>query len=198
MPLQGCRGGGATRGPRGQPGKYTFCFAENEAESPWEPLHVERGLARDVSAVTVIGASGSHNMIDQGSGTGEGLLRTFISTMATVGTNNVYFGGDPMLVISPEHAQTLAQDGFTKATIQQALYERARVPITAFSQDNVDQVLPRRRPHLFAHGVPDSVPIVDDPKDYLIVVAGGAGKHSVFIGTFGVNRSVTRAIRHNG
>ncbi|MBI2369623.1 MAG: hypothetical protein HYV08_05180 [Deltaproteobacteria bacterium] len=183
------------RATHGQPGKYTFCFAENEAESPWEPLHVERGFPRETSVVTVVGAAGTQNMIDQGSLSGEGLLRTFISTMAVVGTNNVYFGGDPMLVISPEHARTLAADGFTKAAIRQALFERARVPLAAFSRDNVEHVLRKRRPHLFARGEPESVPIADQPGDFLIVVAGGAGKHSTFIATFGVNRSVTRPVR---
>ena len=30
------------------PGKYTFCFAEDEAGSPWEPLHVERGMRTEL------------------------------------------------------------------------------------------------------------------------------------------------------
>ena len=43
---------------QGQPGKFTFCIAENEQESPWEPpFHVERGFQADESTVTVIGAS---------------------------------------------------------------------------------------------------------------------------------------------
>src|SRR3954468_8145204 len=42
----GARPGETDMATLGQPGKYTFCFAENEAESPWDPLHVERGFAR--------------------------------------------------------------------------------------------------------------------------------------------------------
>ena len=37
----------------GHPGKYTWCIAESEDVSPWDPLHVERGLSSDQSAVTV-------------------------------------------------------------------------------------------------------------------------------------------------
>ncbi len=50
----GGRPGGVDRATLGQPGKYTFCFAENEEDSPWEPLSVERGIAPGVSAVTLV------------------------------------------------------------------------------------------------------------------------------------------------
>src|SRR5262249_55205911 len=46
----------------GQPGKYTFCCAENESANPWEPLHVERGFSRSQSTVTVVGAGSPFNM----------------------------------------------------------------------------------------------------------------------------------------
>src|SRR5688500_8804302 len=36
----GARPGEIDMATLGQPGKYTFCFAENEAQSPWPPLHV--------------------------------------------------------------------------------------------------------------------------------------------------------------
>src|SRR5262249_37081032 len=50
------------RATHGQPGKFTFCCAENEEASPWEPLHVERGFAPECSTVTVAGVSGTLNM----------------------------------------------------------------------------------------------------------------------------------------
>ena len=40
---------------QGAPSKYTYCVAENEEANPWEPLHVERGFAPDLSTVTVVG-----------------------------------------------------------------------------------------------------------------------------------------------
>src|SRR5205807_7246102 len=49
----GGRPGGADRATLGNPGKYTFCFAEDEERSPWEPLAVERGLRSGTSAVTL-------------------------------------------------------------------------------------------------------------------------------------------------
>jgi hypothetical protein len=38
------------------------------------------------------------------------------------------------------------------------------------------------------------VPIAREWSDIMVVVAGGAGKHSVLIPTFGATRSVTRRI----
>ncbi|MBI2912115.1 MAG: hypothetical protein HYY05_08220, partial [Chloroflexi bacterium] len=183
------------RATHGQPGKFTFCFAENEAESPWEPLHVERGYRAEGSTVTAIAAGGTHNILDQGSTDAEGLLLSLAGALSAMGTNNLYLGGDPALVLSPEHAATLASGGYTKRRLKETLYERAQVAVAALSMGN-QELLAVRRPHLVADGVPRSVPIVDDPADLTIVVAGGPGKHSVFIPTFGAAmRTVTAAIR---
>ena len=51
---------------QGWPGKYSLCFAEEEAASPWEPLHVSRGLPADRSAVTVYAAESGHNVLSHG------------------------------------------------------------------------------------------------------------------------------------
>ncbi len=40
----------------GNPGKFSFCIAENEEENPWEPFHVTRGLKREQSAVSLFAA----------------------------------------------------------------------------------------------------------------------------------------------
>jgi len=60
--IGGALPGEMDRATHGQPGKYSFCCAENEAESPWEPLHVERGFGREQSTVTVVGVEGTMNM----------------------------------------------------------------------------------------------------------------------------------------
>lgn len=46
----------------GDPSKYTFCIGENESETHWEPLHVERGFSRDQSTVTVFAAWGPRQL----------------------------------------------------------------------------------------------------------------------------------------
>ncbi|MBI2231326.1 MAG: hypothetical protein HYU46_19780 [Deltaproteobacteria bacterium] len=186
--------GDMDRATQGMPGKLFFCLAENEEASPWEPFHVEKGYPADTSTVTVIGASGSLNLIDQGSLDAEGLLKTFASALSVIGTNNIYFGGDPVLLISPEHADTLSKGGFKKRDVKEHLFNSACTPIEHFSQDNVERVLMKRRPHLFEKGMPGCIRPIDEADDLIVLVVGGPGKHSAFVPTFGVNRSVTRII----
>lgn len=182
------------RATHGQPGKFTFCFAENEDESPWEPLHVERGYAASDSTVTAIAAAGTANILDQGSTDADSLLMSLAGALSAMGTNNVQLGGDPALIVSPEHAKTLAKAGLGKRAVKEILYERARAPFSSFGAGN-QELLRIRRPQLFEHGDPPSIPIVDDPNDLMILVAGGAGKHSVFIPTFGTAmRTVTALV----
>ncbi len=186
--------GDMDRATQGMPGKLFFCFAENEEASPWEPFHVEKGYPMDASTVTVIGASGSLNLIDQGSLDAVGLLKTFVSALAVIGTNNIYYGGDPVLLISPEHADTLSKGGFSKRDVKEYLFNSACTPIEQFSRDNVENVLKKRRPHLFEKEMPTCIRPIDKPDDLIVLVVGGPGKHSVFVPTFGVNWSVTRII----
>ena len=81
--------GETDRATLGHPGKFTYCLAENEAESPWEPLHVERGFRRDASCVTVLGAAGPHNVNDHGSASADSLLKTLAGTLAAPASNNI-------------------------------------------------------------------------------------------------------------
>jgi hypothetical protein len=53
----------------GQPGKYTFCFAE-AADGPYPSLHARRGLAAGTSAVTVLGLSGTAEVLPLRDGEG--------------------------------------------------------------------------------------------------------------------------------
>lgn len=192
--------GGAAPGPMdkataGQPGKYTFCTGENSDDSPWPPLHAERGLPSDVSAVTVVGASGTLNVLDMGSATGQGILTSMASCMAFVGSNDVLYGGQPLVLFSPEHARLIAQAGFSRSDVQRFLYDQARVPLGAFAAENRARVLQRLRPR-FYDGLPETagVTVAESPADILVAVAGGPGPHSVYIPTFGDTRAVTRPI----
>ena len=78
--IGGALPGEMDRATQGQPGKYTFCCAENEAANPWEPLHVERGFPQARSTVTVVGAEGTMNM-NTHCQDGSELLRVIAETM---------------------------------------------------------------------------------------------------------------------
>jgi hypothetical protein len=190
----GARPGKEDRATLGQPGKYAYCIAENEAASPWEPLSVERGFGVRESTVTVCGSEGPHNINDHGSATPEGIVTTVAGTAAITGSNNLYLGGEPLIVLGPEHAATAASSGWSKDDFRRAVWEQACVPLRHLSPENIER-FSTVYPEGFKDKPPETrAPIARDWRDVMVIVAGGAGKHSMFIPTFGATRSVTRGI----
>jgi len=178
------------RSTQGHPGKYTFCIAENEEESPWEPLHVEKGFAAGTSTVTVFAAEGPHNALTHYGLTADAVIVTLADTMACLGS---FSPGQSFVVLAPEHVAILARDGWTKPRIKHALYPQAR----------------RTRADLKRGGkIPGPREDGDEttwvhrgtgPEDIHVVVAGGGpGGHSAFIPSWSRARNsliVTRAIK---
>jgi hypothetical protein len=190
----GARPGKEDRATHGHPGKYAYCVAENEAASPWKPLSVERGFSAGDSTVTVCGSEGPHNINDHGSTTAEGIVMTVAGTAAIAGSNNIYLGGEPLVVLGPEHAATVASSGWSKDDFKRALWDRACVPLGHLAPENIE-----RFAAIYPEGFKDrpagaTAPMTRDWRDIMVIVAGGAGKHSVFVPTFGATRSVTRRI----
>jgi len=180
----------------GTPAKFTFCVAENEAASPWEPLHVERGFPRASSTVTVVAAEGPHNVNDHESLSPEGILTMIAGTMAITGSNNAYYAGQPVLAFGPEHAATAASDGMSKRDVKQWLYDHATIQLSKFSKEGIERRFRRKLAEQYANAPLDTpVHMWAKPDDLIVIVTGGAGKHSQYIPTFGNTRSVTRALK---
>ena len=171
---------------QGQPGKYGMCIAENEDATPWEPYHVERGFDRETSTVSVISVTGTQNILELAPRSAVGILRTFASACATVGHQNVQLGGGPLIVFCPEHAQIIAEGGFSKDDVREFLYENSRVKVADFPPETVKGMVRHRRPRRFGSEHPDSgIPLADSPEEIEILVAGGEGPHSVVAPSFG-------------
>jgi hypothetical protein len=181
----------------GHPGKFTFCMAENEAASPWPSLAAQRGFDKEVSTVTVLGGEAPHNINEHEATSANSLLTTICGAMAQTGQNTVYYNGEPLLILGPEHAATIARDGFSKEDVQRAVYDDARIPITRFGHETIERRLHRRLGHRYKNRniAPDTlVTIAQRWEDVVVIVAGGPGKHSMWVPTFGATRSVTRAV----
>lgn len=180
----------------GTPAKFTFCVAENEAQSPWEPLHVELGFPKDATTVTVVAGEGPHNINDHESLTPEGILTMAAGTIATTGSNNAYYRGQPVLAFGPEHAATVASGGMTKRDVKQWLYDHATIPLSKFSKEGIERRFRRKQSDDFANAPLDTpIHMWKTPEDLIVIVTGGAGKHSAYIPTFGNTRAVTRALK---
>jgi hypothetical protein len=168
----------------GHPGKYTYCIAENEEQSPWDPLHVERGLKREQSAVTVFGCEAPHNVNNQASQNAQDLALTIADTMATLGKNMFYAQGEVMLVMCPSHAETIAHDGWSKQHLKEFLYEKARKPVKLVKLGGLyGREVHRNFWPRWVNRDDDNemVPMVRRASEITVVVAGGTGRHSAFL-----------------
>lgn len=194
--IGGAAAGLSDRATHGFPGKLSLCFAENEAESPWEPLHVDRGFSRSDSTVTAVQAGGTQNILDQASTSGRDLLSTIARSMRAPGSNNAIKGhGEMLVVLGPKHARIVASDGFAKSDVQQFLFSESAVHGGSFPEPLRAMVSRFRSSELGSMSETTRVPIGQDPSSILIAVAGGPGNHSVVLPSFGDGASVTRAIR---
>lgn len=117
----GGKPGGVDRATLGNPGKYTFCFAEDEYNSPWESLATERGFPKGASTVTLFAGDGVTAVMDQISRTPESLARSFAASLRSVCHSKLAMAADAILVISPEHARVFREAGWSKARLRQEL-----------------------------------------------------------------------------
>jgi hypothetical protein len=189
--------GEADKSTFGHPGKYTYCIGENEEESPWEPFHVERGFRAGQSAITVYGAEAPHNINNQTADNPYDLLRTIASMMANLGSNHPYLMGESMVVLSPEHARVCADAGWRRAEVRQFLFETARVRHGDLRMGGIYGADTGKNPWprwLDRSSDDTRIPVARRPEDILVIVAGGPGRHSLYIPGWGT-RSVSRAIQ---
>jgi hypothetical protein len=191
--IGGALPGEMDRATQGQPGKFTFCCAENEAASPWEPLHVERGYAKDASTVTVVGAEGTMNMNTHAKEAQE-LLRVFAETMIHPPSNEYIHGGEPWIVVSPEHAEILHRGGLSKRDVKLRLWELSKMPAGSLSVKDLLRARESRTDELGELKPDTLLTIASLPEEVQILVAGGPGTHSIFIPSFGNTHAATRKI----
>lgn len=183
--LGGGRPDGIDMSALGNPGKFSYCIAENEEESPWEPLHVEMGFRPEQSTVTVFAAEPPRGVAEHKARSAKGLLKTITYTLATVFTYRACLGYEAMVILSPEHVKTIHRDGWSKQDVRQFLFENTGVPVRAYEGEEGEGT------QFVAHY--KEVTIDGErcyqkfraPEAIKIVVAGGtAGKFSAVIGSW--------------
>lgn len=184
---------GAVPGPgdastQGGPAKYTYCVAENTAESPWG------GYARSVgvdapSAVTVHCGEAPHNAHDMESADPAAILDKLASAMTSLGQNNAPIAqAEYVVALCPEHAAACADAGWTRNHVASYLFQRARMPAgelrAAFD-------LLAWEPWQLALADDELVAMTGHPDNIKVMVIGGAGKHSSVVPSWGMTKSIT-------
>src|SRR5262245_18333129 len=116
---------------QGSPAKFSYAIAEREDATPWEPVHAGLGFAAGESVVTVYGGEPPHNVNDHVSTTAAGILNNVSDVAATLGSNVGWYMSQSQLlvVLGPEHAATIAADGFSRRDVQRFVFEHARIPL---------------------------------------------------------------------
>ena len=143
------------------------------------------------------GGEPPHNINDHEHGDPEGILRVAADTLREMGHNTWFLAWhgqkELMLILGPEHASSVASTGWSRKQVQEFLYRsisRRRDELMAGGMYGM-----RDWPLEWSEGPADRlVPVVPSPKDILVLVAGGTGKHSCSLPSFGPTVSVTRLI----
>ncbi len=163
----GGRPGEVDRATHGNPGKITFCFAEDEECSPFTPLSVERGIPLGVNAVTVFAGEGPRCVVDQLARTADELVNSFVACLLTVHHPKLVIGFDAILTVSPDHGRVFAEAGWTREKLVEEVTQRSLRP-------GADLV---RGAHGMAEGVPPHLESATLPKfrpgGLLVTYAGG-------------------------
>ena len=167
MNVMNTRPGLLDRATLGNPGKYSFCFAENEDDHPWEPLHVERGFGPEQSAVTVYASNSLYQVYNQLASAPEPLLRCFADALCHLGTPNLRGFNQSLIVFAGEHADMLRQSGWSKRDVRTFLIDHAARTVADLKRAG-------RRPGDVEPGDETTWKrAFENPDDLLIVCAGG-------------------------
>jgi len=166
--IGGVRKGVEDMGVMGNPLKYTAVIAENEEESPWEPLHVELGYKKEESTVTLSFPQSYYQHWPYGSDA-QNILNSIV--------DNLPRGMRYNIVMTPPHAQNLAREGYSKEKVKEYIVAHKLVPAARMRAAANTGTNTRTIEAL--SGLPSNdtemVTLIKDPRFVRIIVGGGPG-----------------------
>ncbi len=178
----------------GHPGKFTFCLAEDEEQSPWPPLHTSLGYLAEQSVAVVVGAEAPHSCIFQNDAddptSADRLLRSLAATIANLGSNNAHFRrGHVVVTLNPEQANVLHAAGIDRAEAQRRIHAAAVNRQGLLAQLNPAFVRPGADPDVLVHAV-------HAPEDILLFVAGGSGLYATVFPSWAAGAHANPVVHH--
>jgi hypothetical protein len=169
----------------GNPGKFSYCIAENEEESPWEPLHVEAGFRPEQSTVTLFGGEAPHGVSEHNARTARGVLKTISYSLATLWSYRLCLMPEALLVLCPEHVRTIRRDGWSKQDVRQFLFENTAIPQRCYADEEGEGIAFRGAyKTVTVNGEPCYQKFRDPAQIKIVVAGGGAGKFSAIISSW--------------
>ncbi|HEY1930393.1 MAG TPA: hypothetical protein VGG99_00120 [Acetobacteraceae bacterium] len=159
------RPGGIDRSTLGHPGKFSYCIAEDEEDSAWLPLHMQRGLPAEVSAVTVMAAGAPRQIMNEWTTAPEEILETFAAEMRANMRHYSIWSGNYALVIPKQLRDHLTAAGWSKTDIAAFIHARARIRRSEWAEVGKGAVVRDRGDAEYA--------ALPSPDALLVVAAGG-------------------------
>ena len=173
------------------PGKFTFCIAEDEEDSPWVPLAQERGMAAGTSAVTVLAGEAPRQVMNEWTHDPEEIMATFAAEMRHNMLTYSVWSGNYAMIIPKQLRELLVAAGWQKHHIREYIYRAARVRRREWSSVGKANIVNR------SGGPNQEFTALKSPDDLLVVAAGGpAGGFGAIIPPWlgSKARAVTQAI----
>ena len=154
------------RSTLGHPGKFTFCIAEDEEDSPWVPLAVERGVPAGTSAITVLAVESPHQIMNEWTHDPKELLDTYAHTVKSNMLTYSIWEGNYFMVIAKQNRDVFAAAGWTKQNIREYMFERCQVARKDWRVAGKSAVAGRKDEDRLYRAF-------RSPDDLLVVAAGG-------------------------
>jgi hypothetical protein len=165
--LLGCIPGQLDRSTLGHAGKYSFCIAEDEEDSPWIPLAKERGVPAGQSGVTVMAAGASRQVMNEWTHDPEEIMETFAADIRHNMLTYSIWPGSYAIVIPKQLRELLVAAGWQKSDIREYVFRSARVRRKDWAAVGKGNLVSRGR------GPEQEFTALRGPDDLLVVAAGG-------------------------
>ena len=154
------------RSTLGHPGKFTFCLAEDEEDSPWLPLSAERGVPAGTSAVTVMSVESPHQIMNAWTRDPREILDTYAAAIRANMLTYSTWEGNYAMVIPKQHRLFFAEAGWTKQDIREYVFEVAQVARREWRSVGKSAVAGRKDEERMYRAL-------RTPDDLLVIAAGG-------------------------
>ena len=175
------------RSTLGHAGKYTYCVAEDEEDNTWTPLSAERGVPAGQSAVTVLAAGSSHQLMNEWTREPRELLETYAATMRANLLTYSIWAGNYAIVVGPQHREVLQAAGWSKRDVREFIHERARVTRGEWRSVGKGAVVGRKGDDVHT--------ALRTPDDLLVIAAGGpAGGFGAVIPPWYAEKSLVQTV----
>jgi len=159
------RPGEIDRSTLGHPGKFSYCVAEDEEDTTWQPLAQFRGMPEGASAVTVMAAQAPRQIMNEWTTEPKEILETFAAEMRANLRHYSLHAGNYAIIVPKQLREHLQAAGWTKTDIAEFIHERARIPRREWADVGKSAVVRDRGDSIYS--------ALESPDHLLVVAAGG-------------------------